>query len=203
MVLLFLTDFPASQTSNQCFSSLGSDDEPVTQSHCNCISPLVGGRWKKLLRNLGVAEVPTIENVDKDYQNETVGEKCYQGLRKWMESCGPQTATTRKLCDALRQTGCTEALEALSKAGICQITVNGLLFILVNFSIASDSVIMTSWVSWLVERFLGECDISCRQLTCTFSQLQVSTVFYFGRFLTGSFVFNFLKVSAAFLLSPS
>jgi len=111
-------DFPASQISNQCFSSLGSDDEPVTQSHCNCISPLVGGRWKKLLRNLGVAEVPTIENVDKDYQNETVGEKCYQGLRKWMESCGPQTATTRKLCDALRQTGCTEALEALSKAGV-------------------------------------------------------------------------------------
>ena len=71
----------------------------------------------RLLRNLGVPDVPIIENVDKDYKHETVDEKCYQGLRKWMESCGTQTATTKKLCDALRQTGCTEALKALLKAG--------------------------------------------------------------------------------------
>ena len=69
-----------------------------------------------MLRNLGVAEVPTIENVDKNY--EEVEEKCYQGLRKWMDSCGTQTATTKKLCDALRQTGCAKALEVLSKAGM-------------------------------------------------------------------------------------
>ena len=97
---------------------LGSDDEPVTQSHCNCISPLVGGNWKKVLRNLGVDEVPIIENVDKDYKDEKVDEKCYQGLLIWMRSCGLQTATTKKLCDALRQAGCTEALEALSRAGM-------------------------------------------------------------------------------------
>lgn len=121
-----LADFPGNQLSNHCarFSSLGSADEPVTQDHCNSISPLVGGRWKKLLRNLDIAEVPTIENIDKDYKHETVDEKCYQGLLMWMRSCGTQTATTKKLCDALRQTGCSEALEALSKAGTgCRITV--------------------------------------------------------------------------------
>ena len=35
-----------------------------------------------------------------------------------MESCGTQTATTKKLCNALRKTGCTKALEALSKEGM-------------------------------------------------------------------------------------
>jgi len=114
----FVADFPCSQLSNHRFSSLGSDDEPVTQRHCNCISQLVGGRWKSVLRYLGVADVPTIENVDTDYKHETVGEKCYQGLRKWIESCGTQTATTKKLCNALRQAGCPEALEALSQAGM-------------------------------------------------------------------------------------
>ena len=114
----YLTDIPASQLSNHCFSSLGSDDEPVTQNHCNCISPLVGGKWKNVLRNLGVEEVPTIQNVDKNHSNETVEEKCYQGLLVWMANCGTQTATTKKLCDALRQTGCTKALETLSKAGM-------------------------------------------------------------------------------------
>ena len=114
----FLTDIPASQLSNHCFSSLGSDDEPVTESHCNCISPLVGGKWKKVLRNLGVEEVPTIANVDNNHCHEPVEEKCYQGLLTWMRNSGPQTATTQKLCNALRKTGCTEALEELSKAGM-------------------------------------------------------------------------------------
>ena len=36
----------------------------------------------------------------------------------WMRICSPQTATIEKLCDALRQTRCTEALEALSRAGM-------------------------------------------------------------------------------------
>lgn len=111
-------DFSASQHSNHCtcFSALGSDDEPVTESQCHCISSLVGGEWKNLLRNLGVKDRPTIENVDEDYRR--VNEKCYQGLLRWMESCGTQTATTKKLCNALRKTGCTKALEALSKEGV-------------------------------------------------------------------------------------
>ena len=95
---------------------LGSDDEPVTQSHCNCISLLVGPKWKTVLRYLGVDEVPIIENVDNDYK--TVEEKSYQGLLMWLRSCGTRTATTKKLCDALRRAGCTEALEALSNAGM-------------------------------------------------------------------------------------
>ena len=121
----FLTDIPASQLSNHCFSSLGSDDEPVTESHCNCISPLVGGKWKKVLRNLGVEEVPTIANVDNNHCHEPVEEKCYQGLSMWMRNSGSQTATTKKLCNALRKTGCTEALEALSKAGMSNYAVKG------------------------------------------------------------------------------
>lgn len=113
----FLTDLPASKLSNHCFPSLGSDDEPVTESHCNCISSHVGWKWKNILRNLGLAEVH-IEHVDADYKDGNVYEKCYQGLLKWMRSCSTQTATTKQLCDALRQTGCIEALEELSKAGI-------------------------------------------------------------------------------------
>ena len=70
-----------------------------------------------MLRYLGVEEVPTIENVDRNYSHESVEEKCYQGLLMWMRNSGPQTATTKKLCNALRKTGCTEGLEALSKAG--------------------------------------------------------------------------------------
>jgi len=97
--------------------SLGSDDEPVTESHCNCISPLVGGKWKNVLRNLGLPEV-AIDNVVTDYKDGKVYEKLYQGLLEWMRKCGTQTATTKQLCDALRQTGCTEALKALSKGGI-------------------------------------------------------------------------------------
>ena len=69
-----------------------------------------------MLRKLGVPEVPTIKNVDEDYRK--VDEKCFQGLLMWMRSCGPQTATTKKLCNALRETGCTKALEELSKAGM-------------------------------------------------------------------------------------
>ena len=71
-----------------------------------------------MLRNLGVEEVPTIQNIDTNYSHESVEEKCYQGLLMWMKNCGTQTATTNKLCDALRKTGCIEALEELSRAGM-------------------------------------------------------------------------------------
>lgn len=101
---------------NHCFVSLGSDKEPVTQSHCNLISPLIGGRWKKVLRNLNIDERPTIENVDNN--NDAVEEKSYQGLLAWMRSRGTQEATTKKLCVALRLAGCSEALEALLKEGM-------------------------------------------------------------------------------------
>ena len=70
-----------------------------------------------MLRNLGVAEV-AIEIVEKDCKDDKVYEKCYQGLLMWMRSCGTQIATTRQLCDALRQAGSSEALEALLKAGM-------------------------------------------------------------------------------------
>ena len=60
----------------------------------------------------------TIQKVKKDYRHESIQEKCYQGLLMWMRICSPQTATIEKLCDALRQTRCTEALEALSRAGM-------------------------------------------------------------------------------------
>ena len=36
-----------------------------------------------------------------------------------------------------------------------------------------------------------------------YNHVRVCTVYYFARFLTGSFVFNFLKVSVALLLFPS
>ena len=74
---------------------------------------------------------------------------------------------------------------------------------LVNLSISSDSFIIASWVSCLVERFLRECIIPCLPLTCTLSQLQVYTVYCFARFFNWQFCLSFLKVSVAFLLFPS
>ena len=96
------------------FSSLGSDDEPITQDHCLCISPHVGVRWKDLLRNLSMDEMK-IRNLEEDYKYREVAEKCFQGLLKWKNSLGPQRATTKKLCDALRLVGCPGALKALSR----------------------------------------------------------------------------------------
>ena len=55
----------------------------------------------------------TIRNLEEDYKNSGVVEKCYQGLLAWKESFGPQKATTEKLRDALGHVGCSEALKAL------------------------------------------------------------------------------------------
>ncbi|XP_078343251.1 uncharacterized protein LOC144628987 isoform X2 [Oculina patagonica] len=96
------------------FSSLGRDEEPVTERHCQCISPYVGFKWKKLLRKLSMSET-AIKNLEENYKNYEVEEKCYQGLLTWMEKYGPQRATTKTLCDALSHVGCPEALEALWK----------------------------------------------------------------------------------------
>ena len=98
------------------FSSLGSDNEPVTVKHFRCINHQVGAeKWRDVLRILSMEEV-TIENVDAE--NSTVAEKFYQGLLTWMRSRGTQRATTKKLCEALRLAGCSEAFEKLSREGM-------------------------------------------------------------------------------------
>ena len=89
------------------------DDEPLTQDHCHCLSPQVGTNWKDVLRKLSVDEI-IIQNLDEDYKNCKVAEKCYQGLLEWRKIVGPKNATTKKLCDALRLVGCSEALKTLS-----------------------------------------------------------------------------------------
>ena len=98
-----------------CFSSLGSDDEPVTERHCHCINQQVGRKWKDVLRYLRTEEV-TIDALDEDYSK--VAEKFYQGLLAWMRSRGTQRATTKKLCEALHRAGCSEALNKLSREGM-------------------------------------------------------------------------------------
>ena len=57
----------------------------------------------------------TIRNLEEDYKNCDVAERCFQGLMLWMESDGPKKATTKRLCDALRHVGCLKALETLWK----------------------------------------------------------------------------------------
>ena len=104
----------ANVTEASRFSSLGSDNEPVTERHCRCIYQQVGGNWRDVLRNLSIAEV-TIERLHEDYRGN-VAEKFYQGLLAW--SRGTQRATTKKLCKALHLAGCSEALEKLSKEGM-------------------------------------------------------------------------------------
>ena len=56
-----------------------------------------------------------IRNLEEDFKHCDVDEKCYQGLLKWKNSVGPQRATTKKLYDALRVVGCSEALKTLWK----------------------------------------------------------------------------------------
>ncbi|KAL9960402.1 hypothetical protein ACROYT_G033854 [Oculina patagonica] len=102
-------------------SSLGRDDEPVTEGHCLSVSPHVGVYWMDVLRNLSMNEM-MIRNLDEDYKHCKVVEKCYQGLLTWKESVGPQKATLKTLCDALRQVGCSEALKTLSKEDVSNTT---------------------------------------------------------------------------------
>jgi len=49
----------------------------------------------------------------EDYKNASVDEKCYQGLLVWKDGQGPEGATIKTLCDALRLAGCSEAMKAL------------------------------------------------------------------------------------------
>lgn len=56
-----------------------------------------------------------ISNIEEDFKNCRVTEKCYQGLLAWRESVGPQKATTKRLRDALLRVGCSEAMETLLK----------------------------------------------------------------------------------------
>ena len=58
-------------------------------------------------------EEATIRNIEEDFKSYKVVEKCYQGLLEWKESVGPQRATIKNLCDALRRVGCLEALKTL------------------------------------------------------------------------------------------
>lgn len=70
-----------------------------------------------VLRYLGIEEV-TIENLDEDYKYCKVAEKFYQGLLEWLRGFGTRGATTKKLYEALRRAGCSEALEKLSIEGM-------------------------------------------------------------------------------------
>lgn len=54
-----------------------------------------------------------INNLEEDNRHREVAEKCLQGLLKWKETFGPQGATIKTLCQALRKVGCSEAREAL------------------------------------------------------------------------------------------
>ena len=95
---------------------LGRDDEMVTEDHCLRICNDIGAQWKPVLRHLSLKE-KALENLDEDYKNCKVSEKCYQGLLEWVRN-GSQKPTTRTLCKALRLAGCSEALETLSKEGM-------------------------------------------------------------------------------------
>lgn len=89
-------------------------NEMVTQGLCLHISPYVGGNWKRALRNLSMDET-TIRNLDEDFKNCRVADKCYEALIAWKESVGSQRATIKNLCDALRRVGCSEALKCIEE----------------------------------------------------------------------------------------
>ena len=100
---------------DQFFTSLGlSDEKPVTENICCCISPYVGAKWKLVLRKLSIEEA-MIRNLEEDHKNASVDEKCYQGLLVWKDNRGPQGAMIKALCDALHLAGCSEALKALQR----------------------------------------------------------------------------------------
>lgn len=97
------------------FTSLGlSNVKPVTESLLCGISLHVGVKWKPVLRKLSIKEA-IIRNLEEDYKNSSVTEKCYQGLLAWKEGQGPEGATIKTLCDALVFVGCCEALNALRR----------------------------------------------------------------------------------------
>ena len=90
-------------------SSLGSDRQPATEDHFHCIREEIGAKWKDVLRKLGLKE-PEIENICMNHKEYGVEESFFQGLLKWKKRFGEE-ATTKKLCDVLREARCTEALK--------------------------------------------------------------------------------------------
>ena len=88
----------------------------MTQEICLSISKDIGADWKNALRHLGMKET-AIKNLDEDYKNCNVAEKCYQGLIKWQTEKGPEEARTKQLCGALREANCPEALKTLLSRG--------------------------------------------------------------------------------------
>lgn len=88
--------------------------KPVTEKLLYDISPFVGVKWKSVLRKLSIKEA-IIRNLEEDYKNDSVNEKCYQGLLKWKDGQGCQGATITTLCDALVVVGCSEALTTLRR----------------------------------------------------------------------------------------
>ena len=108
--MFFLADSLANQTESFSYdiSSMGSDRQPATEDHFHCIREEIGAKWK---RKLGLKE-SEIENICVNHMREPYGveESFYQGLLKWKNRFGEE-ATTKKLCDVLREARCTEALK--------------------------------------------------------------------------------------------
>ncbi|XP_022780051.1 netrin receptor UNC5B-like [Stylophora pistillata] len=106
-----LADSQTNQTEyfSHDIASLGSDRQPVTEEHFNCIRGEIGLKWKDVLRKLGLSE-PEIENVCVNHREYGVEEMFYQSLLKWKKHLGVE-ATTEKLCDVLREVRCTGALK--------------------------------------------------------------------------------------------
>ena len=88
----------------------------MTQEICLSISKDIGADWKNVLRHLEMKE-PAIKNLEEDYKNYNVAEKCYQGLIEWQKEKGPGEARTTELCGALHKANCPEALNTLLSQG--------------------------------------------------------------------------------------
>lgn len=94
----------------------GRLNDPVTREDCICICRHIVSHWKLVLRLLGMGETD-IENIEADHRHAAAQEKCFQGLFAWTRIASNQVATMQKLCNALHEAGCTEALEKLSRKG--------------------------------------------------------------------------------------
>ena len=88
----------------------------MTEEICLSIYKDIGADWKNVLRHLGMKDT-AIRNLDEDYKNYKVAEKCYQGLIERQKEKGPEEARTKQLCGALREANCLEALNTLLSRG--------------------------------------------------------------------------------------
>ena len=88
----------------------------MTEEICLSIYKDIGADWKIVLRHLGMKDT-AIKNLDEDYKNYKVAEKCYQALIEWKKEKGPEEARTKQLCGALRKANCREALNTLLSRG--------------------------------------------------------------------------------------